>query len=420
MIFAIFKKSSKFCAFLLVLSSVPPAFAGMSGDLSTAPIEIRASIPPEDAGIINFARVPDETGFAVLIRAAYGIDANSPDAVRFIIDDGFHLPYRRDLSFDTVRVVKIDGAHDEQVAFLWVVYDRFLEPYMPTSYPPDRVIHIEVEIKDIRNNILRPAPFEFKIESNAEKTAARQNLPQTNEFYAVDPFSENGYDTGIEVTEGKLRGAKVIYSSLEPLTPEFGSLNAIEEINLEGIQAAGMPANLMPHTVFNTPVTLFLPISEDADIRSVGLAYHDGTQWMPAADADGNVLPGAEGWMVPGSRVNHEQSSPPLIEVQVHHFSAAQAVVFTPSDGTLDEEQDKDHDGGANVVVFASCFINSAASDAGFASWSLSPVAGMIILICGLGFRIQSFKASRLRPVSFTLFVSLVELVILNRTHRTD
>jgi hypothetical protein len=358
MIFTVLKKSSKFCALLLVLFSIPPAHRGMSGDLSTAPIEIRASIPPEDAGIINYARIPDETGFAVLIRAAYGLDVSSPDAVRFIIDDGFHLPYLRDLSFDTVRVVKLDQAPDEQVTYLWVVYDRFLEPFMPTGYPLDRVIQIKVEIKDVRNNILQPAPFEFKIESGAQKTASRQNLPQTNEFYAFDPFFQKSYDAGIEVTGGKLRGAKIIYSSLEPLTPEFGSPSAIEEIDLEGTRAAGMLVNLMPHTVFDTPVTLFLPVSEDADIRSVGLAYHDGTQWMPAADAEGSVLPGAEGWMVPGSRINHERSSPPLIEVQVHHFSAAQAVVFGAFDGTRDEEQDKDHT-GSNVVVFASCFINS-------------------------------------------------------------
>jgi len=361
MILAIFKKSSKFWALLPVLFSVAPAYAGMSGDLFTGPIEIRATIPPEDAGIINFARVPDETGFGVLIRAAYGLDVNSADAVRFVIDDGFHLPYRRDLRSDTVRVVKLEEAPDEQVIFLWAVYDRFLEPFMPAGYPLNRVIKIKVAIRDIRNNVLRPAPFEFKIESAAEKTASRQNLPKTNEFYAVDPFSENNYDTVIEVTEGRLRGAKVIYCSREPLTPEFGSPNAIEEINLEGIRAAGVPVNLMPHTVFDAPVSLFLPISEDADIQSVGLAYYDGTQWMAAADADGNLLPGAEGWLVPGSRVNHEASTPPLIEVQVHHFSGAQAVVIAPSDGTLDAEQDKDHNGGANVVVFASCFINSAA-----------------------------------------------------------
>jgi hypothetical protein len=362
MILTVLNKSLKFCVLFLVLFAVAPVSFGNPLGILSPPIEIRASIPPEDAGIINFARVPDETGFAVLIRAAYGIDVTSADAIRFIIDDGFHLPYLRDLSFDTVRVVKLDEAPDEQATYLWAVYDRFLEPFMPTGYPPDRIVSVNVAIMDIRNNILRPAPFEFKIESGAEKSASQTNLPQTTEFYAVDSFSENNYDAVIEVTEGRLRGAKVIYSSLEPLTPQFGSLKAVEEMNLEGIRAAGMPVNLMPHTVFDTPITLFLPVSEDADIRSVGLAYHDGTQWMPAVDADGNVMPGAEGWMVPGSRVNHDQSSPPLIEVQVHHFSAAQAVVFTSPGTTLDEEQNKDHHGGANVVIFASCFISSASS----------------------------------------------------------
>jgi hypothetical protein len=395
-IFTVLKKSAKCRALFLMLSALPPAVAGLSGaalaqveapledsvagpaEVFSAPIEIGASIPPEDAGIINFARVADETGFAILIRAAYGLDVNSADAVRFIIDDGFHLPYRRDLSFDTVRVVKLDEAPAEQVTSLWVVYDRFLEPFMPTSYPLDRVIQIKVEIRDSRNNILRPAPFEFKIETAAEKTASHQNLPQTSEFYTADQFSENGYDAGIEVTGGGLRGAMVIYSSREPLTPEFGSLNAIEKIDLEGIQAVGMPVNLMPHTVFDTPVTLFLPVPEDADIRSVALAYYDGTQWMPAADADGNVLPGAQGWLVPGSRVNHELSSPPLIEVQVHHFSGAQTVVFTTPP---DDQQNKDHSGGANVVVFASCFINSAASEAGLALWPLSLAAATLVLL---------------------------------------
>ena len=360
MLFTLFKKSAKFWALLLVLFSLVPISAGNSGDLSTAPIEIRASIPPEDAGIINFARVPDETGFAVLIQATYGIDVDSPDAVRFIIDDGFHLLYLRDLSFDTVRVVKLDAAPDEQATLLWVAYDRSLETCMPASYPLDRVVNIKVAIKDNRNNTLQPAPFEFKIESNTQKTASQQNLPKTNEFYTLDSLSEHNYDAGIEITEGHLRGAKVIYSSREPLAPEFGPLSAVEKLNLEGARAVGMAVNLMPHTVFDTPVTLFLPIREDVDIRTVGLAYHDGTQWMPAVDADGNVLRGAEGWMVPGSMVNHVESSPPLIEVQVHHFSAAQAVVFATFDGTRDEEHDRDHT-GSNVTVFASCFINSAA-----------------------------------------------------------
>ena len=53
-----------------------------------------------------------------------------------------------------------------------------------------------------------------------------------------------------------------------------------------------MPLSLVPHTVFDTPVKLFIPVPEEADIFSMGLAYHDGTQWLLAADADGNVVQG--------------------------------------------------------------------------------------------------------------------------------
>ncbi len=344
----------------------------------SAPIEIYDSIPRDDAGIVNFARVPDETGFAVLIRSAHGIDTRAPDAVQFTIDDGLHLPYVRDLSSDTVRTVKLDEDPDEQGTFLWAVYDRSLETYIPMTYPLNAVIYIKVEVRDIQNNILQPPPFEFKIETRARKAASRQNLPKTDEFYMIDPDSGDPYDAGIEIIDGELSGAKVVYSSRETLTPAFGSLDGIEEINLAGIQAVGLPVNLIPHTVFDAPVKLFIPVADDVDITAAGLAYHDGTQWLPAADADGNVLSDGEGWMVPGSRVNHAETRPALIEVQVYHFSGTQAVVFAAFDGTS-EEGEKDRTDGTHVFINANCFINSVSTDS-------EPVFWFIVVIGVLAF----------------------------------
>jgi hypothetical protein len=60
----------------------------------SAPIEIHDTIPQDHAGIVNLARVPNETGFAVLIRSAHGIDTRAPDAVRFTIDDGLYSEFR--------------------------------------------------------------------------------------------------------------------------------------------------------------------------------------------------------------------------------------------------------------------------------------------------------------------------------------
>ena len=362
----------------------------------SAPIEIRDSIPRDDAGIVNFARVPDETGFAVLIRSAHGIDTHAPDAVRFTIDDGLHLPYVRDLRSDTVRTVKLAEDPDEQGTFLWAVYDRSLETYIPMTYPLNAVIYIKVEVRDIQNNILQPAPFEFKIETRARKAASRQNLPKTDEFYMIDPDSGDPYDAGIEIIDGELSGAKVVYSSREPLTPAFGSLDGIEEINLAGIQAAGLPVNLIPHTVFDAPVKLFIPVAEDVDITSAGLAYHDGTQWLPAADADGNVLSDGEGWMVPGSRINHAETRPALIEVQVYHFSGTQAFVFAAFDGTSDEGENNRTD-GTHVFINANCFINSAAGGAEFGSAALIGLIGFV----GFLIRLRLIPCSLLRGASF-------------------
>jgi hypothetical protein len=341
----------------------------------SAPIEIRDSIPQDDAGIVNFARVPDETGFAVLVRSAHGIDTQAPDAVRFTIDDGLHPPYIRDLGSDAVRTVSLNEDPAQQATFLWAVYDRLLEPFMATSYPPGAVINIKVAVRDIRNNLLQPHPFEFKIETRSQSAASGLNLPQTDEYYIDDPFfgDLNLYDVGIEIIDGALSGAKLVYSSLEPQIPVFGPADGIEEINLAGIRAVGLPLNLRPHTVFDTPVKLFIPAVDDVDVTTAGLAYHDGTQWLPAADADGNVLAGGEGWLVPGSRVNHTETRPALIEVQVYHFSGVQAIVVGT---TEEEEKPPDHD-GSGVIVYASCFINSAAAGADFGE--LAALTGIFV-----------------------------------------
>jgi hypothetical protein len=127
------------------------------------------------------------------------------------------------------------------------------------------------------------------------------------------------------------------------------------------MRPAGQALNLWPHTVFDVPVKVFVPVADDVDIAAAGLAYHDGTQWLPAADAEGNVLEGAEGWLVPGSRVNHTQTHPALIEVQVYHFSAVQAVV-----GATEEEEEEEkppHHDGSGTVVYMSCFIHTVAGE---------------------------------------------------------
>jgi hypothetical protein len=94
--------------------------------------------------------------------------------------------------------------------------------------------------------------------------------------------------------------------------------------------------------VFNKPVRIFLPFPDTSDssdpsddLSKFAVALYDGENWVVACDASGNVLPAGDGWMVPGSRVNHNNGFPSSIELQVYHFSAVQAAVVTGGGSSL-------------------------------------------------------------------------------------
>ena len=83
--------------------------------------------------------------------------------------------------------------------------------------------------------------------------------------------------------------------------------------------------------------------------------------------------------MVPGSRVNHPETSPPLIEIQVYHFSAAQGGFIVASTETSKHyHENSDYSG---TVVVAKCFIDTAMNNP-------KPTFGLLSLlwvICILG-----------------------------------
>jgi hypothetical protein len=124
----------------------------------------------------------------------------------------------------------------------------------------------------------------------------------------------------------------------------------------------------MPHTVFNNPVKLYIPFADGTDVTALDIHYFNGLRWLPACDAGGNLLPGGEGWMVPGSRVNHPDQSLPFIEIEVYHFSAAQAVV-SGSSTTTDYRHNQSS--GSGAAVYAECFIGSAATEGASIYWVL-------------------------------------------------
>jgi hypothetical protein len=298
-----------------------------------APPEIRKSIPRNNSGITNSKRVPTNTSFAVRLHDLEGIDITDTSSIEFTINDGVNPAYTRSLSNPAVfRVVKLTTDNDDQVKKLWAVYDRSLDTFGNFQY--DANVNITVNAKDRTGIEMVQESFQFNVESSSEQITALDNEPYTSTL-------ENSPSIGVtteSIDSGILAGAKVIYDNNEPIKPKFGPVNEVPVVGGIGITPApsSYPINLEPPTVFNNPVTIFIPIPKTGDVSSptddlstLSIALYDGESWVVACDANGNVTPAGDGWMVPGSRVNHSQGFPPSIELQVYHFSAIQAAVVT-------------------------------------------------------------------------------------------
>ncbi|MFH1933246.1 MAG: hypothetical protein ABIN18_16855 [Pseudomonadota bacterium] len=309
--------------------------------------EIVQTLPHDGAGINDNTRVSNITSFCVRIEDPDGIDITDPTSMRFTIDDGVNAEYTRDLNdLSVVRVVKLTEEDDTQVTKLWVAYDRSEEDEFE-GYDFDTLINIKVDIKDRTGQEMEQEIFSLKIETKAEHENAEATSPSTDPVDPSDPDladPEYFYDAGIEVISGGLKGAKIIYNSSEPVIPNFGP---IEEIPGLGADNEGTPMNLQPPTVFNTPVKVFIPYPGYSDVSDLSIFLYTGNRWVLACDADGNVEPGGEGWMVPGSRVNHNNGNPSTIEIKIYHFTGVTAGSGTT--GTADTDFSND-----------SCFIKTA------------------------------------------------------------
>jgi hypothetical protein len=140
---------------------------------------------------------------------------------------------------------------------------------------------------------------------------------------------EDGRDAEWGITKGSLKNFGLAFDSAEDI-PTLGDSGDIPGVNLPGVTRVGTSLNLQPSgTYFNPPVKIFIPCPGYKDVNKLNVYYYDDAsmEWYLANDADDpyRVQPDAVGWMVPGSRVNHNNGDPSTIEIQVYHFSGAQA-----------------------------------------------------------------------------------------------
>ncbi|CAB1059315.1 Vibriolysin, extracellular zinc protease (EC @ Pseudolysin, extracellular zinc protease (EC [Olavius sp. associated proteobacterium Delta 1] len=330
-----------------------------NADPQPSPPVIIEAIPHQGAGIgPDTTRVPNNASFAVYIEDADGIDVTDPSSISFSIDDGESV-YGVDLDNTlevSLWVIKLDPNEDDTaVTRLWAVYHRAEDDARANSYLYDYDINVLVSVKDRRQDWMIPTSFDFKIETEIEHNDAEDNSPGYVQFIPED----TDYDAGIEITGGDLAGAKIYYNSSEPVQPVVGPINELPSIDLTDVNAVGVPMNLQPPAVFSTPVKLFIPVAGETYVGNLSIYFYNGVDWVMACDAAGNVTAGGDGWMVPGSRVNHNDEFPAAIEIQVYHFSAVQAGTSgSDSSGTSGSSSASSSGGGGGG---GGCFIATAA-----------------------------------------------------------
>ncbi len=314
------------------------AYGFLANDPSSHPqatIEVVEAIPLHNAGIPpDKSRIPNNTAIAVRLESTRGIDIGNPDAVLFSLSDGEKTYTRKmnDMNANgqsMVRPVPLDA--DGSVAnSLWVSYYRTKETSMAGRYAFGATVEVTVQAMDVKGNLMEPVFFSFRVEDEQTSNQAKTKLPQVT---VLEDKPEVGKKT-VTVETGSLEGSAIIYDSamLEELgfEPGFGPT---DEVPLS--PGGGAALNLQPPAVFPEPVTLHIPCPGYNDVSGLPIYYWDGQEWWLACDGAGNVTPEGEGWIVPGSRVNHNKDlkNQAYIEIQVYHFSAAAAGALEASEG---------------------------------------------------------------------------------------
>jgi hypothetical protein len=138
---------------------------------------------------------------------------------------------------------------------------------------------------------------------------------------------EPGYDRGWAITEGDLKGFKIMYSSTAGITPTLGTSSAIPPLNLPGIKPLGSPLNFQPspHTFQPPYVKVFIPCPGHPDLSSIQVYYYDevSDEWLSPEDANK--------WANLNSIEEHYETNPPTLAFEVYHFSGVQAGVSSSS-----------------------------------------------------------------------------------------
>jgi chitinase len=278
----------------------------------------------------NELAVANDSGFAVLLESASGINVTDPSAVTLNVNDGVNT-YTRNLNdknangYPMVQAVPLDGSVTPSKE-LWVIYYRTAETAMTNSWPYSSSVQVSVTAKDVSGNAMAPPEtFTFNTETWANHDKRIASKPQLNR--KVD-------GTGVVTISDPNTGLIVEFTDNLPVEPYIDG--SVPLGNLSPV-VVSTPVNLVPHSVFAAGADVFIPTPDNDTVSNSGLIVYgyDGEEWIPIIDASGTDL--TEGtWVVPGWNnglswqvVDH--GNPSGIWIKVYHFSSFVAGYSAPT-----------------------------------------------------------------------------------------
>jgi hypothetical protein len=311
-------------------------FYGYEADNAISP----APTPPQVIEVLPGGKgpIPSNSVFAVRLEATQGINIAESGVVTVTVNDGIQT-YKRNLNEknasnkEIVKAVALDsgGALSKH---LWIAYYRSNEMDMAAEYPPGVTVTVTFEATDMREDSIDPITVTYRIQTADEEQEEAERLPN---MVTLQNTPEPGLTTcEVANTASILDGAAIIYDSALPentgIIPYVGPSEDIQVFNEAGSASVGVAMNLLPPAVFADGVILAIPCPGYTEVGGLYVYYYNGRYWVLACDAAGNVQSGGVGWMVPGSRKNHN-GDPAWIEIKVYHFSAL--IVATTSETTV-------------------------------------------------------------------------------------
>ena len=347
-------------------------------------------IPHNNAGITDTTRIPDSTSFGVRLKDSDGIDLTDPESVSFTVSyNGYEYTVSTGDS-DVVKYVVLSGT-ETAATDTWVVYHKSKDELAATFYDFGAVVTVDVMARDVKGYEMGSSIYRFKIETSGQNAEASADSPDVT---AVSEGLDDTFDSGIEVADGASKGIKVLYSSVHDVVPAAGPDSEVPALKYSGFEAVSHPFNLQPPTVFSVPAKLYIPFDDGTDVSGLSIFLYNGSKWVLACDADGNVEAGGDGLIVRNSRINHDSNdrdNPSTIEIQVYSSSSVATGLVSSNDailGVVPNPQTSGEGGGGG----GGCFITTVADRSGDTSGfqRILILFGFIVLLGLLGWKFKN------------------------------